>query len=84
MQSLFKLFFYKIIIVLSMIIIFAIIYKLLLRNKYSWGQTFFASCLNQTFTTNIINEPIIRFPLIIQNLTSFFIVVGVFTMLMNK
>jgi len=67
-----------------MIIIFAVIYKLLLRSKYSWGQVFLNSSLNQTFTSNIINESIITIPLIIQNLTSFFIVVGVFTMLMNK
>ena len=48
MQSLFKLFFYKIIIVLGMIIIFAVIYKLLLRSKYSWGQVFLNSSLKLT------------------------------------
>lgn len=83
-QGIAKNFVYKVIIVVVMIILFAIIYKLILNKrepgKHSWLDAFYMSSSNQTFTTNPIHIRWIRLPLMIQNLTSFLLILGVISL----
>lgn len=77
----------KIIIVIIMIIVFAIVYKLILNKsepgKHSWLDAFYTSSSNQTFTTNPIQLKSIRLPLMIQNLGSFLLILGLINLLMT-
>lgn len=80
MQPITKIFVTKIIIVIIMIIVFAIVYKLILNKtepgKHSWLDAFYTASSNQTFTTNPIQIKSIRLPLMIQNLGSFLLILG--------
>jgi len=86
-QGIAKIFVYKVIIVLVMIIVFAIIYKLILNKKepgkHSWLDAFYMSSSNQTFTTNPIHIRWIRLPLMIQNLASFLLILGVISLVLS-
>uniref|UniRef100_A0A6C0K3U0 Uncharacterized protein n=1 Tax=viral metagenome TaxID=1070528 RepID=A0A6C0K3U0_9ZZZZ len=86
-QGIAKIFVYKVIIVLVMIILFAIIYKLILNKKepgkHSWLDAFYMSSSNQTFTTNPIHIRWIRLPLMIQNLASFLLILGVISLVLS-
>lgn len=85
MLSVKKIFIYKFIIVVAMILFFAILYKILVGNRYNWLEVFFTSCMTQSFTSNPIKEPILLIPIMIQNFTSFILVIGVFaTIFSNK
>jgi len=70
-----------------MIVLFAIIYKLILNktepNKHSWLDAFYTSSSNQTFTTNPIQIKSIRLPLMIQNLGSFVLILGVISLFLT-
>jgi glycerol uptake facilitator-like aquaporin len=88
MQPITKIFVYKIIIVIIMIVTFAIIYKLILNNtepgKHSWLDAFYTSSSNQTFTTNPIQIKSIRIPLMIQNLGSFMLILGIIGLIVSN
>lgn len=79
-----KIFIYKFIIVVAMILFFAILYKILLGKRYNWLEVFFTSCMTQSFTSNPIKDPILLIPIMIQNFTSFILVIGVFVLLTTR
>jgi hypothetical protein len=83
MVSVKKIFIYKFIIVVAMILFFAILYKILLGKRYNWLEVFFTSFMTQSFTSNPIKDSVILIPNIIQNFTSFILVIGVFATILG-
>ena len=84
MVSVKKIFIYKFIIVVAMFLFFAILYKILVGKRYNWLEVFFTSCMTQSFTSNPIKEPILLIPIMIQNFTSFILVIGVFATIFSN